>query len=81
MRYSNNLGSKELHIFEVDESFLTDITASSDQTVAEIKIPHSYDTQAQRQAMLSTSQRTYKLKQSETSNMLMAVDLNKASKT
>ena len=30
--------------------------------------------------MLCTNEKTYKLKQSETSNMFMAVDLNKASK-
>ena len=62
MWYANNLGSKDLHIFEVDESFLTNICASNDQTVAEIKMPYSNDTSTQRQAMLCTNEKTYKLK-------------------
>ena len=38
---------------------------------------HAYQDLEHRQATISTEKATYKLKQSETSNMLMAVDLSK----
>ena len=81
LRYSSNLGLKELHIFEVDEAFLTEISQTENSSVAQIKMAHPYGAQSQRQAMLCTENNTYKLKQSETSNMFMAVQMDKAPKS
>ena len=79
LRYTNDFGQKQFHLFEVDEKFLEEI-AASDPTgvtdVAQIKMAHAYQEFGYRQAAISTEKSTYKLKQSETTNMFMAVDLS-----
>ena len=79
LRYTNDFGQKQFHLFEVDEKFLEEIAAADPTGVtdaAQIKMAHAYQEFGYRQAAISTEKSTYKLKQSETTNMFMAVDLS-----
>ena len=79
LRYTNDFGQKKFHIFEVDEKFLEEIAAADptgESDAAQIKMAHAYQEFGYRQAAVSTQKSTYKLKQSETTNMLMAVNLS-----
>ena len=73
LQYSEHLGKQKLQLFEVDESFLTEIFSEENkgETVGHIKMALAYDDPKRRQACLSTHETTYKVKNSETSNLMM----------
>lgn len=77
LKYDENLaGQGKLQLIEVDESFLQEIfNNDSAGVVGHIKMELAYEDMSRRQACLSTQTSTFKVKSSETSNLLMATSL------
>ena len=80
LSFSADLGQSKLQLFEVDESFLEEIFADAESgqagdAVGHIKMPQVYNEESKRSACLSTQTQTFKLKSSETSNLMFATSL------
>ena len=80
LQFSADLGQSKLQLFEVDESFLEEIFADAESgragaAIGHIKMPQVYNEESKRSASLSTQTQTYKLKSSETSNLMFATSM------